>query len=73
MQDCFRLHPDIYGSEIDEDEMDEQLDEQRVALESSSPTSEGGDQPASVAKQEAEKEPKNDSPTKTGEENKEAK
>lgn len=25
MQDCFRLHPEIYGSELDEDEVDEQL------------------------------------------------
>lgn len=28
MQDCFRLHPDIYGSELQEDEVDEQLTEQ---------------------------------------------
>lgn len=28
MQDCFRLHPEIYGSELDEEEVDEQLTEQ---------------------------------------------
>lgn len=28
MQDCFRLHPDVYGSELQEDEVDEQLTEQ---------------------------------------------
>lgn len=27
MQDCFRLHPEIYGGEIDEDDVDKQLDE----------------------------------------------
>ncbi|EFQ99352.1 mitochondrial intermembrane space import and assembly protein 40 [Nannizzia gypsea CBS 118893] len=27
MQDCFRQHPDIYGNEIDDDEVDAQLDE----------------------------------------------
>lgn len=27
MQDCFRLHPDVYGSEIDEDDVDERLQE----------------------------------------------
>lgn len=27
MQDCFRLHPEIYGGEIDEDDVDRQLDE----------------------------------------------
>lgn len=28
MQDCFRLHPEVYGSELQEDEVDEQLTEQ---------------------------------------------
>ncbi|KAH8705900.1 hypothetical protein BGW36DRAFT_368356 [Talaromyces proteolyticus] len=28
MQDCFRLHPDVYGAELEEDEVDEQLTEQ---------------------------------------------
>ena len=28
MQDCFRQHPDIYGTELDEEEVDEQLKEQ---------------------------------------------
>ncbi|EED15636.1 mitochondrial intermembrane space protein Mia40 [Talaromyces stipitatus ATCC 10500] len=28
MQDCFRLHPEVYGSELQEDEVDEQLAEQ---------------------------------------------
>jgi len=28
MQDCFRQHPDVYGSELEEDEVDEQLTEQ---------------------------------------------
>jgi hypothetical protein len=28
MQDCFRLHPDVYGSELEEEEVDEQLQEQ---------------------------------------------
>lgn len=28
MQDCFRLHPEIYGSELDDEEVDEQLTEQ---------------------------------------------
>lgn len=46
MQDCFRLHPDIYGSEINEDELDEQLEEQRVQLESSEPGSESKPAPA---------------------------
>ncbi|PGH23455.1 hypothetical protein AJ80_02408 [Polytolypa hystricis UAMH7299] len=27
MQDCFRLHPEIYGSELDEEEVDAQLNE----------------------------------------------
>jgi mitochondrial intermembrane space import and assembly protein 40 len=27
MQDCFRQHPDIYGSELDEDEVDAQLED----------------------------------------------
>lgn len=27
MQDCFRQHPDVYGSELEEDEVDEQLQE----------------------------------------------
>jgi intermembrane space import and assembly protein 40 len=27
MQDCFRKHPDIYGSELEEDEVDDQLEE----------------------------------------------
>ena len=31
MQDCFRLHPDIYGGELDEDEVDEQLKEHIAA------------------------------------------
>lgn len=25
MQDCFRAHPDIYGSELDEDEVEDEL------------------------------------------------
>jgi len=28
MQDCFRLHPEVYGSELQDDEVDEQLTEQ---------------------------------------------
>jgi len=31
MQDCFRKHPDIYGSELEEDEVDSQLEEQIAA------------------------------------------
>ncbi|OXV11786.1 hypothetical protein Egran_00454 [Elaphomyces granulatus] len=31
MQDCFRKHPDIYGSELEEDEIDAQLEEQIAA------------------------------------------
>lgn len=31
MQDCFRLHPDIYGGELDEDEVDQQLKEHIAA------------------------------------------
>ncbi|WEW57148.1 Oxidoreductase [Emydomyces testavorans] len=31
MQDCFRLHPDIYGSELEEEEVDEQLKEHIAA------------------------------------------
>ncbi|KAI1918117.1 Oxidoreductase [Ophidiomyces ophidiicola] len=27
MQDCFKLHPEIYGSELDEDEVDQELQE----------------------------------------------
>lgn len=27
MQDCFRLHPDVYGSELDDNEIDDQLTE----------------------------------------------
>lgn len=52
MQDCFRLHPDIYGSEINDEEMDEQLEEQRVALESSEPGSES--KPTAPADTESE-------------------
>ena len=42
MQDCFRLHPDIYSSELEDDEIDAQLDEHiasEVASEISSETS----------------------------------
>lgn len=80
MQDCFRQHPDIYGSEIDEDELDEQLEEQRVELESSEPGSEskaaatdagrGEQQPAAV--KEEEKKTKDDSNAKQTGDNKEA-
>ena len=38
MQECFRLHPDIYGSELDEDEVDEQLKEHIGAADSSPET-----------------------------------
>ena len=31
MQDCFRKHPDIYGSELEEDEVDAQLEEHIAA------------------------------------------
>ncbi|KAL1954065.1 hypothetical protein VTO42DRAFT_1799 [Malbranchea cinnamomea] len=31
MQDCFRLHPDVYGSELDEEEVDQQLEEHIAA------------------------------------------
>lgn len=31
MQDCFRKHPDIYGSELEDDEIDAQLEEQIAA------------------------------------------
>lgn len=55
MQDCFRLHPDIYGSEINEDELDEQLEEQRVQLESSEPGSEP--KPASTDAADEEQQP----------------
>ena len=35
MQDCFRLHPDIYSSELDDDEIDAQL-EDHIASEAAS-------------------------------------
>jgi intermembrane space import and assembly protein 40 len=75
MQDCFRLYPEIYGSEIDEDEMDEQLDEQRAALESSAPASEGGEQQSTpvVNREAAKEEPKSESTSQAPEENKETK
>ncbi|EEP81519.1 coiled-coil-helix-coiled-coil-helix domain-containing protein 4 [Uncinocarpus reesii 1704] len=39
MQDCFRLHPEIYGSELDEDEVDEQLKEHIAAEDAKSQSS----------------------------------
>ena len=64
MQDCFRLHPDIYGAEINDDELDEQLEDQRVQLESSeagseskpapADTSSGEQQPAAKEEEKAE-------------------
>jgi len=58
MQDCFRLHPDIYGSELEEDEIDAQLDEHiasEVASEASSPTSSETSPETSPVQQEREK------------------
>lgn len=36
MQDCFRQHPDIYGTELDEEEVDVQLNEQIASDENKS-------------------------------------
>lgn len=51
MQDCFRQHPDIYGNELDDDEVDAQLDEhiaseKQAEQKASSETSEAA--PATV-------------------------
>ncbi|GBF62238.1 mitochondrial intermembrane space import and assembly protein [Trichophyton mentagrophytes] len=51
MQDCFRQHPDIYGNELDDDEVDAQLDEhiaseKQAEQKASSETSEAA--PAAV-------------------------
>ncbi|KAJ9292822.1 hypothetical protein DTO271G3_8397 [Paecilomyces variotii] len=35
MQDCFRQHPDVYGTELDEDEVDTQLRDQIAAEDKS--------------------------------------
>jgi arylsulfatase A-like enzyme len=37
MQDCFRLHPDVYGSQLDEDELDEQVSKQAGETEADIP------------------------------------
>ncbi|KAM5464311.1 Oxidoreductase [Microsporum audouinii] len=45
MQDCFRQHPDIYGNELDDEEVDAQLDE-HIASEKEAeqkPSTEGSD------------------------------
>jgi len=58
MQDCFRLHPDIYGSELEEDDIDAQLDEHiasEVASEASSATSSETSSETSPPQQEREK------------------
>ncbi|KAK2758362.1 Oxidoreductase [Arachnomyces sp. PD_36] len=66
MQDCFRLHPEIYGSELDEEELDDQLEEQRVALESSEPGSESKVTPTGSESGEAAPAPvKEDQKTET--------
>src|SRR4051812_10958658 len=36
MQDCFRLHPEIYASELDEEEVEEELREREEAQDGES-------------------------------------
>jgi hypothetical protein len=64
MQDCFRLHPEIYGSELDEEEVDEQLtdqiaqrDKQDQATQESEPQQQPvyTNDPASASLNQAEK------------------
>lgn len=38
MQDCFRLHPDVYGDEIDDDDEEEQEEKELVKEEQEEPT-----------------------------------
>ncbi|KAK2802647.1 hypothetical protein FQN50_007255 [Emmonsiellopsis sp. PD_5] len=48
MQDCFRLHPEIYGSELDEQEVDAQL-EDHIASEATDATKEAFPEPPAAA------------------------
>ncbi|KAK2752132.1 Oxidoreductase [Onygenales sp. PD_40] len=48
MQDCFRLHPEIYGSELDEQEVDAQLEE-HIASEATDATKEAFPEPPAAA------------------------
>ncbi|KAF3482790.1 uncharacterized protein GIQ15_02114 [Arthroderma uncinatum] len=62
MQDCFRQHPEIYGNELDDEEVDAQLEEhiasEREAEQKSSV--EGLDAVPAATKEQAEAEPAKD-------------
>ncbi|EER25402.1 CHCH domain containing protein [Coccidioides posadasii C735 delta SOWgp] len=53
MQDCFRLHPDVYGSELEEDEVDEQLKE-HIAAEEAQKSQSLSDAPVDAAVAESQ-------------------
>ncbi|KAK2874993.1 hypothetical protein FQN49_001874 [Arthroderma sp. PD_2] len=61
MQDCFRQHPEIYGNEIDDDEVDAQLDEHIASeKEAEQKSSAEGSDAAPATKEQSETEPTKD-------------
>lgn len=67
MQDCFRAHPEMYGSELedDEDEIEEELRAQeaaRIGEEAASDTSQGVTESSGTDKLDKEAEKSNQTP-----------
>lgn len=71
MQDCFRAHPEMYASELEEDEVEEGIEEQRqqrVAQDQASSSNEGEHaMPEAQTSTEAPKQPIAQSNTTTKE------
>lgn len=55
MQDCFRLHPEHYGSELQEDDVDEQLTEQIAQRDRDDRAQQQQQEPSSSSEGQTEK------------------